>query len=89
MAGKLTAKSVAAIKDPGRYGDGDELWLIVSKTGARRWACPCGRHALVAGTVHGRAPKYCSEPCRDKFSRKPAIKAWVRTRAAKRAAERA
>ncbi len=36
--GKLTAKGIAAIKEPGRYGDGDGLWLVVSKTGARRWA---------------------------------------------------
>jgi integrase len=38
MAGnKLTARAAATTK-PGRYGDGDGLWLVVSKTGARKWA---------------------------------------------------
>ena len=36
MAGKLTARG-AATKNPGSYGDGDGLYLIVSKTGARKW----------------------------------------------------
>jgi Arm DNA-binding domain/Phage integrase family len=36
MAGKLTARAVAAAK-PGRHGDGDGLWLEVSPVGARRW----------------------------------------------------
>jgi Arm DNA-binding domain len=36
MAGKLTARAVAAAK-PGRHGDGDGLWLEVSTSGKRRW----------------------------------------------------
>jgi integrase len=36
MAGKLTARTVSAAK-PGRHGDGDGLWLVVSKTGAKKW----------------------------------------------------
>lgn len=38
---KLTAKSLAAIKSPGKYSDGDGLYLIVSKRGdvvEKRWA---------------------------------------------------
>lgn len=35
--GKLTARTVATAK-PGRHGDGGGLWLIVSETGAKRWA---------------------------------------------------
>ena len=35
--GKLTARAVATAK-PGRHGDGGGLWLIVSETGAKRWA---------------------------------------------------
>lgn len=35
---KLTAKAVAAAKQPGRYGDGAGLWLDVSPGGNRRWA---------------------------------------------------
>ena len=32
----LTARGVAAA-DPGRYGDGDGLYLEVSKAGTKRW----------------------------------------------------
>jgi hypothetical protein len=34
--GKLTARKVEAA-GPGRYGDGGGLWLVVSKTGAKKW----------------------------------------------------
>jgi integrase len=34
--GKLTAREAETSK-PGRYGDGDGLYLVVSKTGARKW----------------------------------------------------
>jgi integrase len=34
---KLTARA-AATKKPGRYGDGGGLWLVVSTSGARKWA---------------------------------------------------
>lgn len=37
VMGKLTVKGVAAIKEPGIYGDGDGLFLRVGPTGARRW----------------------------------------------------
>ena len=36
-SGKLTARAATTTK-PGRYGDGDGLWLVVSPTGARKWA---------------------------------------------------
>ena len=34
---KLTARSVEAAKKPGRYGDGDGLYLVVSKNGSKSW----------------------------------------------------
>ena len=37
---KLTARTVAALKKPGRHADGGNLYLTISKTGAgvsRRW----------------------------------------------------
>ncbi len=34
---KLTAKSVQALKVQGRYGDGDGLYLEVSRTGSKSW----------------------------------------------------
>jgi integrase len=36
MVGHLTARKVETAK-PGRYGDGDNLYLVVSKTGAKKW----------------------------------------------------
>src|ERR1700691_3218123 len=39
MAGgkeKLTARAAATSK-PGRYGDGGGLWLVVARSGARKW----------------------------------------------------
>jgi integrase len=36
MAGRLTARKVETAK-PGKYSDGDNLYLIVSKTGSRKW----------------------------------------------------
>ncbi|CAJ0867555.1 hypothetical protein AMST5_01965 [freshwater sediment metagenome] len=36
-SGKLTARKVETAK-PGRHGDGAGLWLIVSPSGAKRWA---------------------------------------------------
>ena len=35
--GKLTATGIRALKEPGRYGDGDGLFLLVGKAGARSW----------------------------------------------------
>jgi integrase len=37
--GKLTATLVKAIKLAGRYGDGDGLFLLVNRTGAKSWVC--------------------------------------------------
>ena len=36
MAGHLTARKVETAK-PGKYGDGANLYLVVSKTGTRKW----------------------------------------------------
>ena len=35
--GKLTATAVRAAKDAGRYGDGNGLFLLVGRTGAKSW----------------------------------------------------
>jgi integrase len=37
-ANRLTARTVATITKPGRHADGDGLYLIVDKSGAKRWA---------------------------------------------------
>lgn len=35
--GNLTSKGIAALKEPGRYTDGDGLMLVVKPTGAKAW----------------------------------------------------
>ena len=37
--GKLTVTAIKAARAPGRYGDGDGLFLLVNKSGARSWMC--------------------------------------------------
>lgn len=37
MTGKLSARKVAALKEPGRYGDGNGLWLHIGKGKGRSW----------------------------------------------------
>lgn len=37
--GKLTATAIAAQKPPGRYADGDGLYLLVGPTGSKSWLC--------------------------------------------------
>ena len=37
MRAKLSAKTVETAR-PGKYGDGGGLWLMVERTGAKRWA---------------------------------------------------
>lgn len=34
---RLTATRVAGLREPGRYADGDGLYLLVDATGNRRW----------------------------------------------------
>src|SRR5262245_57068428 len=34
---RLTAVRVRTIKEPGRYGDGNGLYLVVEPSGSRRW----------------------------------------------------
>ena len=35
--GKLTAKMVTQLSEPGRYGDGNGLYLVVSPAGSKSW----------------------------------------------------
>ena len=43
---KLAATGVKALRDPGRYSDGDGLHLFISKTGGKNW--------VLRTTVDGR-----------------------------------
>ena len=42
----LSATAVRALKEPGRYGDGNGLYLIVDESGSKRW--------MLRTVVHGR-----------------------------------
>lgn len=35
--GQLTATAIKAAKEPGRYGDGDGLYLVIGKRGGKSW----------------------------------------------------
>lgn len=37
MSGKLTAREVETLKEPGRYGDGSGLWLHIGPSGGKSW----------------------------------------------------
>lgn len=37
--GRLSATAVKAAKLPGRYGDGDGLYLVIGRSGSRSWVC--------------------------------------------------
>ena len=37
--GQLSASAVKAAKEPGRYGDGDGLYLVISPRGGKSWVC--------------------------------------------------
>jgi hypothetical protein len=37
MTGKLSARTVETVTDPGRYSDGNGLYLIVRDGGSRQW----------------------------------------------------
>jgi integrase len=37
--GKLTATGINAAREPGRYGDGDGLFLWVRESGSKQWVC--------------------------------------------------
>lgn len=42
--GKLSVTGVKAAKRPGRFGDGDGLFLVVGTTGSKSWVCRVQKH---------------------------------------------
>jgi integrase len=61
---KLTARAVATAKT-GRHGDGAGLWLIVSETGAKRWAYRFTIAGKVSELGLGRFPDVSLNAARD------------------------
>lgn len=54
---KMTALQVKGLKDAGRYGDGDGLYLVVSKSGARSWVVRCQKDGRRRDVGLGSASK--------------------------------
>ena len=63
---KLTVKAVEAAKVGRRYGDGRGLWLIVSPTGAKRWAYRFTIKGKVSETGLGSYPEVSLGEAREK-----------------------
>ncbi len=42
--GKLSVTGVKAAKRPGRFGDGDGLFLVVGATCSKSWVCRVQKH---------------------------------------------
>lgn len=67
---RLSARSVSAISEPGRHADGGNLYLLVSKTGAKSWVFMYrhngaqrelglgGQHAVPLATARRKATAY-------------------------------
>ena len=49
---KLSATRVRALRDPGRYSDGDGLHLFISKALVCKWAAGSGRRGRTPGGVY-------------------------------------
>lgn len=55
--GKLSATGVRAASRPGRYGDGDGLFLVVTNTGSKSWICRVQKHGRRRDIGLGSAKK--------------------------------
>jgi integrase len=91
MAGKLTALKAKALTAPGRYGDGDGLWLQVRDVSQRSWLFRYTRHGRARQMGLGAYPDVSLADARDEAA---AIRRMLRqgldpleTRRAKKAAE--
>jgi integrase len=64
--GKLTATAVKAAKLPGRYGDGDGLYLVVSPNGAASWVVRVQKHGIRRDIGLGGASKVSLKLARER-----------------------
>lgn len=65
---RLTARSVATITKPGRHADGDGLYLVVDKSGARRWVFLFRREGKLKEMGLGGAGRVSLAEAREKAS---------------------
>ncbi|MHA6334068.1 tyrosine-type recombinase/integrase [Qipengyuania sp. CAU 1752] len=64
--GKLTAAAIRAAKEPGRYGDGDGLYLVVSKGGGRSWVARVQKNGRRRDVGLGSAKKVSLKLARER-----------------------
>jgi integrase len=63
---KLTVKQIDALKSPGRYSDGGNLYISVSETGTKAWTFVFRFHARTREAGLGRYPDVSLKAARDK-----------------------
>ena len=61
--GKMTATMVKALKDAGRYGDGDGLFLLVSNYRREIMGLSCSKKWQASGFWSGKREKGFAFPC--------------------------
>ncbi|GBR52561.1 hypothetical protein GCM10007872_27940 [Gluconobacter sphaericus NBRC 12467] len=54
--GRLSATSVKATKESGRYGDGDGLYLVVTPSGSKSWVCRVQKNGKRRDIALGSGP---------------------------------
>ncbi len=67
--GKLTATSVKAAKEPGRYGDGDGLFLLIGKRGGKSWMVRVQKDGRRRDIGLGSAKKVSLKLARDRAAK--------------------
>ncbi|WCP13066.1 Prophage integrase IntA [Sphingobium sp. AntQ-1] len=72
--GKLSVTGVKAAKRPGRFGDGDGLFLVVGATGSKSWVCRVQKHGRRRDIGLGSASKVTLSVARDRARE---VRTWV------------
>ena len=72
--GKLSVTGVKAAKRPGRFGDGDGLFLVVGATGSKSWVCRVQKHGRRRDIGLGSASKVTLAVAR---GRAREVRTWV------------
>ena len=67
--GRLSATAVKAARTPGRYGDGDGLYLLIGPTGARSWVCRVQKHGKRRDFGLGSVKKVTLAQAREKATK--------------------
>lgn len=72
--GKLSVTGVKAAKRPGRFGDGDGLFLVVGSSGSKSWVCRVQKHGRRRDIGLGSASKVTLSVARDRARE---VRTWV------------